>query len=657
MKKHFLPLAILCFLSIATKAQMTRYIVKLKDKSFNSFSTSNPSQYLSARALQRRTRYNISIDSTDLPVTQRYIDSIRLAGAVTILNTSKWLNQVAIRTTDAAALAKINSFPFVISTQAIGLRPINEDTPVNKNLDAPEISTGIQGIQGPASPSGILGYYNYGKSNGQVKIHNGDFLHNHGFRGEGMHMAILDAGFYHYLTLPTFDSVRQQNRILGTWDFVANEASVDEDHTHGMQCFSLIAANIPGTFVGTAPNTSFYLYRTEDVATEYPIEEQNYAAGLERADSIGVDITSTSLGYSTFDNPALNYTYNDMNGNTTISAPAADFAAKKGMLNVIAAGNEGTSSWHFLITPSDADSVLSVGAVDTVGNVAGFSSYGPSSDGQVKPAVAAVGLNAWVANPGSGLPSLGSGTSFACPNMAGLTTCLWQAFPEKNNMTIINTLQLSASKASNPDTRVGYGIPDMKKAFVLLQKSTYMQQANLVNCNAEIRLSIKTDNSMKIIIERKGPGELNFSNIQQLQYNGSFSLQNLQYTDAIASAVDGPVKYRFKMEIGTDTTYYLDSASITLPLSCTQVASVNKIEIGPNPTRGDLNIVMSRIAATGMSIIIRNAAGQRVYKEDFQQPAGTRIKMLALNNLSKGVYFITVSANNEKWVTKKFIRN
>ncbi|MEO7139390.1 MAG: S8 family peptidase [Ferruginibacter sp.] len=657
MQKKLLAFLILCSVVTEGNAQFTRYIIKLKDKSFNGFSTVNPSQFLSARALQRRNRYNIAIDSTDLPVTQRYIDSIRLAGAVTILNTSKWLNQVAIRTSDAAALAKINSFPFVLATAPVGSITRPTETAVNKMLDAKINPADPQGLQGPAGATGTAGYYNYGKSNGQVKIHNGDFLHNHGFRGEGMQMAILDAGFFHYLTLPTFDSVRMQNRILGTWDFVANETSVDEDNSHGMQCFSIIAANLPGTFVGTAPNTSFYLYRTEDVASEYPIEEQNYAAGLEQADSLGVDITSTSLGYNQFDNASLNYTYSDMNGNTTISARAADFAAKKGMLNVIAAGNEGNSAWHFLTTPSDADSVLSVGAVDTVKNIASFSGYGPSSDGQVKPAVASVGLSTWVASPANGQPTLGNGTSFACPNMAGITTCLWQAFPEQNNMTIINTLELSATKASSPDNRVGYGIPDVKKAFVMLQKATYTRSLSLVNCSVDIRLSIKTDNSMKVVIERKLPAETNYSTLQQLQYNGSFSLQNLQYTDAVVSAVEGLINYRFKMEIGTDTTYYLDSTSILLPLTCTQTAAEDKINIGPNPTKGDLNLQISRITASSMNVVVQSTAGQTVYKETFQQPAGTRIKTLALNKLSRGVYFIVVFANNEKWITKKFIRD
>ena len=476
MKKTLPLLGFFLLISLCNQAQFTRYIIRFKDKGTNPFSISNPSQYLTQRALDRRTRYNIAIDSSDLPITPRYIDSVRLAGTVTILNSSKWLNQVAIKTSDAAALAKINSFPFVMGTSPVGSRTAPGDIPVNKLLDSSLHNTSFPPTTG--RPENVNGYYNYGKSNGQVKIHQGDFLHNHGFRGEGMQMTVLDAGFYHYLSLPTFDSIRTNNQILGTWDFVANETSVDEDYVHGMQCLSTIAANIPGTFVGTAPKTKFYLYRTEDVSSEYPIEEQNLAAGAERSDSLGVDLCSISLGYNEFDNTQFNYTYADMNGNTSISARAVDFAAKKGMLMVIAAGNQGNDplppipgiSWHYLITPSDADSVLSVGAVDTTAQVAGFSSYGPSIDGQIKPGVAAVGWLAVVANSTTGLPNYGNGTSFATPNMAGISTCLWQAFPEISNMGIIDALELSASKYNNPDDRIGYGIPDAKKAFVILQK-------------------------------------------------------------------------------------------------------------------------------------------------------------------------------------------
>jgi subtilisin family serine protease len=200
-----------------------------------------------------------------------------------------------------------------------------------------------------------------------------------------------------------------------------------------MECFSIMAGNIPGQLVGSCPKANYYLYRTEDAYTESPVEEQYWAAAAERADSIGVDVISTSLGYNQFDNPVFNNTYADMNGNTTIAAKAADFAAKKGMIVVVAAGNEGNSTWHFITTPADADSVVAVGAVNTSGMVGSFSSYGPSSDGQVKPAVASVGVGTSLSSA-TGQIITGNGTSFATPNMAGLITCLWQAFPEFTNI-------------------------------------------------------------------------------------------------------------------------------------------------------------------------------------------------------------------------------
>ena len=559
MKKILLLIFIALFVAKADSyAQFSKYIIRLKDKGTNPFSISNPSAYLTARSISRRTRYGIVIDSTDLPITPRYVDSIRLAGAVTILNTSKWLNQVAIQTTDAAALAKIATFPFVLSSGPIAARNSQSITPVNKKLDA-EFTQAPE----PNTPNTTLGdYYSYGASFGQVHLHNGEFLHNRGFRGQGMQMAVLDAGFFHYLTLPTFDSIRNNGQVLGTWDFVAGNASVDEDNAHGMNCLSTIAANMPGTFMGTAPKTSFYLYRTEDVATEYPIEEQNWVAGIERADSLGIDISSTSLGYFTFDNAVFNYTYANMDGNTTLSARGADLAAKKGILCVFAAGNEGNGAWHFIITPSDADSVMAVGAVSVAGNVGSFSSYGPSSDGQIKPSVAAVGVNAVIANPSTGQPGFGSGTSFACPNMAGLTTCLWQAFPEVNNMRIITVMQESATKANNPDDRVGYGIPDMKKAFVKLVKQLYTQQPPAVaNCAVTLQWTAKTDSVISIVVERKLPAAT-YTTISTQTSTGAFQSRNFTYTDDLRNFSTTGIWYRLKMNVAADTSFYLDSMLI-----------------------------------------------------------------------------------------------
>ncbi len=563
MKNTLLFLSFFFFLN--TQAQ-TRYIIKFKDKGTNPFSIANPSAYLGPRALQRRVRYNIAIDSLDLPVTPRYVDSVRLAGVVTILNTSKWLNQVTIKTTDAAALAKINSFPFVVSSVAVASFTNTQSTPVNKILDV-AIDTPI-----PSDNSGnyftaetTANTYSYGKSNGQVRIHQGEFLHNHGFRGEGMQVSVLDAGFFHYLSLPTFDSIRANNQIINTWDFVANNASVDEDNTHGMNCLSTIAANMPGLFVGTAPKANFCLFRTEDVASETRIEEHNLSAGYERADSIGVDVCTVSLGYTTFDFPSQNYVYANMDGNTTMSAIASDIAAKKGMLPVIAAGNDGNSAWHYIATPGDADSAMTVGAVDTLGAIASFSSYGPSSNGRIKPNVAAVGRAAVVASASTGLPVFGNGTSFATPNMAGLTTCLWQAFPEFNNMAILDAMQRSASKYTTPDDRVGYGIPDMKKSFAILLKKSYTQNFSIANCATSVLLNIKYDSSMTIIVERKLSTQTAYSNFKTILGTGNFTNKNVNFTDNLSLLNGTNVSYRIRLDIATDTSFYLDSLVVNFP--------------------------------------------------------------------------------------------
>jgi hypothetical protein len=568
MQKAIIPILVFVLLGFNSQAQLNRYIVQFTDKATNQFSLQQPWQYLSARALDRRDRFQINIDSTDLPITQRYIDSVLAAGNVTFLNSSKWLNQIAIFTTDAAAIAKINSFPFVNQNTAVAPRYTDQraarekfetaETPIPTNFAAPATGT-----------ESLTAAFNYGWSNGQVKIHKGDFLHNLGFQGQGMQMAILDGGFTNYLTLPTFDSIRTNNQILGTWDFVLNASNVNGFNSHGTHCFSTIAAHMPGTFVGTAPKTSFYLFRTEDVPTEYPIEEQNLAAALERADSAGVDMASMSVGYYDFQEPSFNYTYADMDGNTTISGRASDYAAAKGMLIVAANGNEGTRPWKYLISPADADSVLAVGAVDTLGNVAAFSSYGPSYDGQIKPGVAGVGLNAVIANASTGQPAYNSGTSFACPNIAGLSACLWQAFPESNNMGIISALQESGTRASNPNDRIGYGIPDMKKAFVLLIKRFYQQSIQQAGCNTLIKFGVKSSAVMSFDIQRKLSAEPDFTTIQTLNGTGSFSLDTFQYADDLSAVlVPENISYRIKMNIDTDTSFYFNTVNISHVNAC-----------------------------------------------------------------------------------------
>jgi serine protease AprX len=468
MRKKTFVIVFIVFLSQNSSAQFTRYVVKLKDKAGTPYSVDDPAKFLSVRSVSRRSKQHIPIDETDLPVSPQYIDSIRLSGNVVILDQSKWLNQVCIATTDSSAIDKINRFPFVVATRPLKrtansklvLRNKWEDS-ITKN----KFSERSSDINSPLSPRHVSGdYYSYGDAFDQVHIHKGEYLHNKGFHGEGMLIAILDAGFYHYQSLPAFDSVNLRRQVVETYDFVNNETSVNEDHYHGMMCFSIIGGNISGQLVGTCPNANFLLYRSEDVDSESPVEEQYWAAAAERADSAGADVITTSLGYNTFDNPVFNYSYSDMNGHTTLIAREATMAARKGMIVLAAAGNEGNDTWHFIITPADADSIISVGAVNSLGEPAAFSSYGPSSDGRVEPVAASVGEGTFVSST-TGPIIAGNGTSFATPNLAGLVTCLWQAFPEFTNTEIINAVKKSSSIYNNPDDRIGYGIPDFQKAY------------------------------------------------------------------------------------------------------------------------------------------------------------------------------------------------
>ena len=654
MKKSFwLFIIITSIFTFKGYTQFSRYIIQLKDKNGSSFSTSNPSLFLTQRAIDRRLRYNIAITVTDLPVNTNYIESILSIGNVSLLNVSKWFNQVCILTTDPTAITKINALPFVQTTIPIAARTANFIKPVNK-LSNPGNTPAAPSAARPQNP---LDVYNYGLAYPQVHLHIGEFLHNRGFRGEGMQLAIMDAGFLNYLTLPTFDSVRKNNQVLGTWDFVAGKTSVNEEHPHGTNCFSTIAANMPGTFIGTAPKASFYLFRTEDILSEYPVEEQNFTAAAERADSLGVDVLSVSLGYNFFDNSLFNYTYADMNGQKTLIARAVDMAAQKGIAVVVAAGNEGNNAWRYLVTPADADSALTVGAVNVNRQIAGFSSYGPSSDGQIKPDVAAIGAGAIIANNATGLPVASNGTSFACPIMAGLITDLWQAFPEVNNMAIIDVLRTSADHYNIPHNRIGYGIPDVKKAFVLLQKKSYTHKVEIDNnCKTVLKWSVKTAADMQCVIERKLPTETGYSVIDSQFLNTGFTKNDFIYQDDLFSISPGStIQYRIKINIAADTSYYLDSATVFYQKSC--VVLPENIVTGPNPVTGNLSVLINRNSPVKVSLIMHNSMGQQVYRLNKQPLNGEQIFTIPMQAISRGTYYLTVIIDDKKVTTKKIIRN
>jgi serine protease AprX len=660
MKRFFGCVLTVFVLAHISEAQVTRYIIKFNDKGSNPFSVNTPSTFLTQRAITRRTRYYIPLDSTDLPVTPRYIDSVRLSGTVTILNASKWLNAVSIQTSDATALAKINSFPFVKTVSGAALRTA---TPIGNN-DKFQLEKEQQPSASLRETGLNADYFNYGTSYAQVHIHNGEFLHNIGLRGQGMIIGMLDAGYNNYLSVTSLDSVRKNGQILGVYDFVVHDSSVNEDYQHGMECFSTIAANLPGQFVGTAPKSNFYLFRTEDAATEYPVEEFNWVCGAERVDSLGGDLISSSLGYTTFDAPlaSQSHTYADMNGNTTTAAIGADLAAKKGILVINAVGNDGTNAWHYLSTPADADSVMAVGAVSATGAVATFSSFGPSSDGQVKPDVASVGAGTIIQFPNNAIGG-GNGTSFACPNLAGLTTCLWEAFPEFNNMHIINALRQAGSKASSPDDRLGYGIPDVKKALANLLIEFSTASGAVSNCTATIRWTSKDVSSMKYEIERKLPGQSNFIKLTEANGTGSVfgTRPSYEYHDLLSGVDAGNIAYRIRQVIDTSTAgltaVYLDTVTVNLQAACVQ-ANVTEVMIAPNPAHDHFTVrVTTPDASSNIVIRIFNSTGQLMGSLNKSKPAGTAFfDNISLARFAKDKYYVNVYDNNKLIATEELIK-
>ncbi|MCP9765247.1 S8 family serine peptidase [Lacihabitans soyangensis] len=428
-----------------------RYFVYLKDKAGSNFSISSPEKFLSPKSIERRKSQNISVNSLDIPVSSTYISQIKALGAK-VIGTSKWLNAVLVDCTPEifSILSKQSFFKSVDGNQDIRGRRVSSTSNQNVTMDK----------------FGSYEEFSYGNSLVQIQQLGVDEMHKNNFTGKGILIAVFDAGFDKANTMDAFKHLFSAKRIIKTYDFVSNDTTVYESHWHGTAALSCIGAKLNGQLVGTAPDADFALYRTEDVSSETRIEEVYWLFAAENADSLGVDVINSSLGYYSFDNPATDYKFEDLNGDKTISARAADFAVTRGIIVVNSAGNEGNNKWNHIVTPADADSVIAVGAVDLNGNTVGFSSPGPNAKNNIKPEVSARGSQTSVAisNPNA---SFSSGTSFSSPLIAGMVAGLKQQFPKYSAMQIRDLLIKSASKYETPDNKIGYGIPSYKKIVEL----------------------------------------------------------------------------------------------------------------------------------------------------------------------------------------------
>lgn len=423
-----------------------RFRVYLHTKGEAGYRVDKPEAFLSAEAIARRERMGIAVEADDCPIAPAILDQLAQTGVKPIL-TSKWMRTVVVESEDYGVEQTLRQLPMVDSVRFVW------QGEATAPLDRVESGERLAPTKEPKKSP-------YGYALGQIKLLNGLKLHRAGFRGQGMRVAVIDAGFLNADRMRVFDSLH----LLGTYNIVSPGQSVFAEDEHGTKVLSCLAANAPGWMVGTAPEASYWLIKSEDSRSEYPIEEDYYVAALEFADSVGVAVVSSSLGYYTFDDDSLSYTQADLDGHTAFISRAAHRAAEKGLLLFSSAGNEGNSTWKKITFPADTEGILTVGSMTSQKERSRFSSKGLTADGRIKPDLVALGSGSCVV-VGSGEISYGSGTSFATPILAGMGICLWQALPQLSPQELIDLLRQSGSQAERPDAELGYGLPNLYKAY------------------------------------------------------------------------------------------------------------------------------------------------------------------------------------------------
>ena len=449
MKKLILSIALVLMCAGARgEGDTLKYRVCLKDKAVTEYSLKKPEDFLSRKSIERRLHQNLAIDSTDLPVCKKYVDEICRLGAHVVV-TGKWENFVTVSCNDTMLASRMAALPFVRSVELVWKAPAES----NKGLSAKRDTL----INHPT----VYPDSTYGTAFRQIAISRGDRLHAAGFRGQGMTVAVIDGGFLNADAIPLLQNVK----IEGTRNFVHPGWDVYAELDHGMSVLSCMAANHPYTLVGTAPEASYWLFCSEDPDCECLAEEDYWAQAVEYADSVGVDVVNTSLGYYAFDDRSKNYRYRDLDGRTSLMTRSASMAADKGMIVVCSAGNSGDKQWKKITPPADADHVLTVGAVDARGMNTTFSSVGYTADGRVKPDVMARGGHTALIRP-NGRVSAANGTSFSAPVLCGGVACLWQACPQLTAKEIMELVRRSGDRFECPDNIFGYGIPSLWKAYL-----------------------------------------------------------------------------------------------------------------------------------------------------------------------------------------------
>lgn len=425
--------------------------IQLTDKRGTPYSISKPEEFLSQKAIERRKKQHCKIDQTDLPLSPEYLKAIEKECG-RIISKSKWNNSVLVVTKDPAKKTLWRQkMEFIKDVIRVWETPDSVNIPEDRDLSSVHFT----------QPD-TVGNSIYGISEKQISMLNGIKLHEAGFKGNGKAIAVIDAGFNNADVLP----ILKNSKVRLARDFCWPATNdIYAESSHGMSVLSCMATNVPNTYIGTAPEASYILLRSEYSEAETSAEEDYWCAAAEFADSIGVDIICSSLGYTEFDKGShINYTYKDLNGRTAQISKAASMLAQKGIIAVVSAGNSGAKVWKKINFLSDAQNVLAVGAIDNKGKIATFSSVGNSSDGRVKPDVVAQGYRTQCLTSRNFFSAL-NGTSFSAPVLCGMVACLWEALPNKTAYEIMDIVRKSGDRADFPDNIYGYGLPDFWKAY------------------------------------------------------------------------------------------------------------------------------------------------------------------------------------------------
>lgn len=519
---RFVLCGVIMMSAFLVNAQTPQYAYRIgfKDKQ-GAPDLSNPLSLFSQRALDRRNAQGISLDSTDRPVSPVYVNDIFTTISGKLHVTSRWLNQIVVLVTDTSNIAAVRSKPFVAYTDYVGY--------FGSGLYK-QTSEGDTGKMQKTTGSSAY----YGTAYDQTKFVNGDYLHDRGYKGKGKLIAVMDEGFAGVNTGPVFDSLMKSGRLADTRNFVYNNNDVFTSFNHGTGCLSTIAGNIPGTYVGSAPEADIALYVTEYAYGDMPIEMDNMLAAAERADSVGADVISASVGYNTFSSPFKSLVYADIDGKTTVAAKAANMATKKGILFVITAGNEGGGGWNYVLTPGDADSAITIGGATLNRSAVSSSGNGPNAAGRVKPDVCMLGSNVSVMFT-STTPSYLGGTSYATPQLAGWAACLIQATstnatPYRIRTAIIKSGHLYAT----PGPQMGYGVPDFGMAHNLLNvNDTPKEELTSVNWVMATPNPTKDVVTVRLLMQQTGNATISLIDasgrlVSKNQYSFNAGKQSIQ---------------------------------------------------------------------------------------------------------------------------------